>query len=274
MPGPSGIVVKPDNGMKVGPAYACIRVLRESIGSLPWEVYERLPAQDDGADNRVDADHYLTPIIGRKPNAWQTIMEVKEMAVAHLCLRGNFYAHIIPARSGVRPEAAEPGQDAGRPARRRQPALHLHAQTGHQADLCGQRDLPRPRPLLERHYGRERAGICLPHDGPLDRPADARGQSFQEWRPADVLDQAPARGQVDEGRHPQLQERLEKTPRRSGERRQSAHPPGRHGAPRVEPDQPRFTVAGVARFQRHRYMPLLRRPPAHDRDSWRGAGGY
>ena len=99
MPGPSGIVVKPDNGMKVGPAYACIRVLRESIGSLPWEVYERVPRPKGmmGPPNvRVDADHYLTPIIGRKPNAWQTIMELKEMAVAHLCLRGNFYAHIIP----------------------------------------------------------------------------------------------------------------------------------------------------------------------------------
>jgi len=91
-PGPSGIVVKPDTGLKVGPVFACIRVLRESIGSLPWEVYERL----DGQDNQPDPDHYLAPILGRRPNAWQTPIQYKELIVAHLCLRGNFYAHIVP----------------------------------------------------------------------------------------------------------------------------------------------------------------------------------
>ncbi len=97
MPGPSGIVVKPDNGMKVGPAYACIRVLRECLGSLPWKTYERLPGQDDQEDNRPDPDHYLWPILLRRPNSWQTPIEFKEMGVTHVCLRGNFYAHIEPS---------------------------------------------------------------------------------------------------------------------------------------------------------------------------------
>ena len=76
---------------------------------LPWQVYQRLPFEVQKAigeppprkapprepDVAVDPDHYLTPILGRKPNVWQTIIEFKEMIVAHLCLRGNFYAHVV-----------------------------------------------------------------------------------------------------------------------------------------------------------------------------------
>ena len=194
MPGPSGIVVKPDNGMKVGPAYACIRVLRECLGSLPWKIYERLPGQDDQEDNRPDPDHYLWPILCGGRTLADADRVQGDGRNARLPPRQFLCPHRALARSGVRPPPAQSRQDAGRSASRLVAPLHLFAQAGDQGDLSGGGDLPRPRPVLERHYGRERAGIRLAHDGPLDRPADARGQSLPEWRPADVLDQAARKG--------------------------------------------------------------------------------
>lgn len=92
-PTASGIVVKPDIAMKTGAVYACVRVLRESLGSLPWQVFKQV----DADTSTRDGDHYLARILGQRPNRWQTPMEFKEMGVTHVCLRGNFYARIVPS---------------------------------------------------------------------------------------------------------------------------------------------------------------------------------
>lgn len=93
---PSGIAVKPDNAMKVGAVFACIRVLRESLASLPFRVYKRTgPRTSEKAP-----DYYAWQTLHNRPNSWQTPMEWKDMGVAHLCLRGNFYSRIVDTAQG------------------------------------------------------------------------------------------------------------------------------------------------------------------------------
>jgi HK97 family phage portal protein len=92
-PTPSGIVVKPDTAMKVGAVFACMRVLRESLGTLPWRVHRRL----GGRSSEPAPDNYLWSVLHTRPNRWQTPIEWKEMGVGHLGLRGNFYNRIVPA---------------------------------------------------------------------------------------------------------------------------------------------------------------------------------
>lgn len=87
----AGIAVKPENAMAVSAVYGCVRLLRESLGSLPFRVYRRT-----GERSKEPApDHFLWQVLHDRPNSWQTPMEFREMGVSHLCLRGNFYCEIF-----------------------------------------------------------------------------------------------------------------------------------------------------------------------------------
>jgi len=92
----SGIIVNPQNAMQAAAVYACIKVLSESVGMLPLNIYKR------GANGGFDADmaHPLWELLHNQPNEYQTSVEFLECLVAHLNLRGNAYAWINRARSG------------------------------------------------------------------------------------------------------------------------------------------------------------------------------
>ena len=93
----SGVTVNADNSLQVSAVYGCVRVLRESLGSLPWNVYERL----DERNKEKARGHYLWRVLHDQPNHWMTPQDFKELAVNHLCLRGNFYANIIGSDSNM-----------------------------------------------------------------------------------------------------------------------------------------------------------------------------
>ena len=82
-------MVRPQNAMAVSTVFACVRLLGETLGAMPWEVYRRV--QDDPRRKELATDHYLWKTLHEKPNVWQTPLEWKEMGMAHLALRGNFY---------------------------------------------------------------------------------------------------------------------------------------------------------------------------------------
>jgi HK97 family phage portal protein len=90
LPTSSGIQVTCDNGLRVSAVFACVRVLAETFASLPCRLYERM----DGERKRQARDHWLWPVLHDQPNPWQTSFEWREMGMAHLALRGNFYNRI------------------------------------------------------------------------------------------------------------------------------------------------------------------------------------
>lgn len=92
----SGAFVTPDRAMKVGTVYACVRILSEAIGQLPLRLYRR-----DGEGRLPATDHPLHHVLAHRPNRWQTAYEFRQMAVSHICLRGNFFALIIRSRGRV-----------------------------------------------------------------------------------------------------------------------------------------------------------------------------
>lgn len=93
----SGLRVSPESAMRVSAVFACVRVIAETIASLPLIIYKRLP---DGGKTRA-ADHPLYPVLHDKPNVVQTSYEFWEMMMAHLELRGNAFARILPGPSGA-----------------------------------------------------------------------------------------------------------------------------------------------------------------------------
>lgn len=85
----AGAAVNAESSMRVAAVYGCVRVISETVGSLPLHIYRRT------AGGKIRAvDHPLYRLLHDTPNPWQTAMEFREMMQAHLCLRGNAYAYI------------------------------------------------------------------------------------------------------------------------------------------------------------------------------------
>lgn len=86
----AGTYVSPETAMRLAAVFACVRVISETIGSLPLAIYRR---RADGGKERAN-DHPLYSVF-QKPNLWQTSFEFWEMMQAHLELRGNAFAEIL-----------------------------------------------------------------------------------------------------------------------------------------------------------------------------------
>jgi len=82
----AGKRVTPDTVLQVATAWSCIRLLSETIGTLPLQLYRR-----DGETKTVDRDNPLYAILHDSPNADQSAAEFIEAIVSCLCLWGNFY---------------------------------------------------------------------------------------------------------------------------------------------------------------------------------------
>ena len=76
--------------------YACIKILSETISSLPLILYRRL--QNGGKERAID--HPLYKILHLMPNSEMTTMEYVESSQAHLGLRGNAYSEIQRDKGG------------------------------------------------------------------------------------------------------------------------------------------------------------------------------
>ena len=87
----SGMRVSPDSALRLAAVYACVRILAETIASLPLVVYQRRP---DGGKDRV-MDHWLYRLVAKRPNRFQNPFEWREMLQGHLALRGNAFNQII-----------------------------------------------------------------------------------------------------------------------------------------------------------------------------------
>ncbi len=119
-PSASGKHVNETLALSYSAVYACVRVIAETIASLPWIVYRRLP---DGGKERA-VSHRLYSILHDAPNPEMTRVEFVETIVGHLELWGNAYAEIESDGSGrvtalwpLRPDrmtVLEPTSERGR----------------------------------------------------------------------------------------------------------------------------------------------------------------
>lgn len=89
----AGVSVTADTALRVAAVYSCVRVLAETLASLPLIVYRR---KRGGGKERA-TDHWLYPLLHNVPNDWMTSFSWREMQMAHLCLRGVAYSRMVPA---------------------------------------------------------------------------------------------------------------------------------------------------------------------------------
>ncbi len=92
----TGKRVSSQRAMRLTAVFGCIRVLAESIGMLPCNIYK---TTDKGKEKAVNERLYK--LLSLKPNDYMTPQEFWELLVVCLCLRGNFYAYKVKALGEV-----------------------------------------------------------------------------------------------------------------------------------------------------------------------------
>lgn len=84
-----------NSNLQIVTVYACVRVIAETLGMLPINLY------DTSDKNKVKlADHPLARCLAISPNSYQTSAEFMEYLATSVCLEGNFYAQIIRNSDG------------------------------------------------------------------------------------------------------------------------------------------------------------------------------
>lgn len=83
----SGKVVTADKAIQLSAVWACIRLLSESISTLPLKVYSR---EADGSRKLAQA-HPAYQVLCRRPNMEMTPSRFMLLVVASICLRGNAF---------------------------------------------------------------------------------------------------------------------------------------------------------------------------------------
>ena len=94
---PSGVRVTEANAVACTAYLACVRVISESVASLPLFLYERL----DTGGKRKATNVPLNRILHQQPNPWQTAMEFREQMTALYLIYGQSFAEIKPGINGA-----------------------------------------------------------------------------------------------------------------------------------------------------------------------------
>ena len=92
----SGVRVSADSALRLAAVYASVRILSETMASLPFVLYR---LRKDGGKDKV-TDHWLYRLMAKRPNRFQNPYEWREMLQGHLALRGNAFNRILANSRG------------------------------------------------------------------------------------------------------------------------------------------------------------------------------
>ena len=96
----SGVRVNADTSMACSAYTACIRVISDSVSSLPLHLYERLP----NGGKRKASENPIYRLLHQQPNPWQTAQEFRDWMTGLYLHYGASYAEI---RAGARGPVSE-----------------------------------------------------------------------------------------------------------------------------------------------------------------------
>ena len=85
----SGVSVTEETALNCVAVWACIRLLSETLASLPLHLYKRLPRGKERS-----ASHPLYKILHDRPNEDMNSFTFRETLMSHLVSWGNAYAYI------------------------------------------------------------------------------------------------------------------------------------------------------------------------------------
>lgn len=96
-PSTSGILVSPENALRLSAVWRCNSILSGVISSFKCQPFH----EDDNGNRRIAKEHRTYKLFKKRPNPLYTKTVYWERAVTHLHLRGNHYAEIVLDKNGV-----------------------------------------------------------------------------------------------------------------------------------------------------------------------------
>lgn len=109
----SGVTVTPSSAMTSAAVYACVRIIAETVATLPLHVYRDL--QPRGRSKATTHPWYR--VLHDRPNPFMSSVSLWDALVGHAILRGTAYAEKVPAPDGtyelwpLRPERMDVERD-------------------------------------------------------------------------------------------------------------------------------------------------------------------
>lgn len=94
----AGLPVTADTALKLSAVWACVRIISESVASLPLPIYRQ---RSDGGKERAP-DHVLYDTLQYQPNSWQTAQQWRQQMTAHALLRGAGFSRLVDGPRGPR----------------------------------------------------------------------------------------------------------------------------------------------------------------------------
>lgn len=86
----TGIPVDEASAITLSAVWASVRIISETLASIPVDVYYR-----DGEQRRRASEHPVSKLIAHSPNKTSSSFTFRETLAANLCLHGNAYAVIV-----------------------------------------------------------------------------------------------------------------------------------------------------------------------------------
>lgn len=102
-PSKTGVRVNSETALSFSAVYACVRVISETIASLPLNVMVR----DEEGNRTIAYDHPIQKLLHSEPNKNMSSFQLREMLQARTLLKGNSYGLII-RDNGALPISIEP----------------------------------------------------------------------------------------------------------------------------------------------------------------------
>lgn len=92
----AGAPVTADTALHISAVWACVRLISQSLASIPLVIYRRRP---DGGRERAE-QHPLYRLLHDQPNNAMTAYEFRRLLTTHALLTGNGYARMLPGPRG------------------------------------------------------------------------------------------------------------------------------------------------------------------------------
>lgn len=84
---PSAVPVTEETALQLSAVWACVRLISQTVASLPILVYKKTATGRD-----IVTDHWFARLMMNRPNQYQTRYEFWEHQIANLAMHGNLYA--------------------------------------------------------------------------------------------------------------------------------------------------------------------------------------
>jgi HK97 family phage portal protein len=97
----AGVSFNEETAKRFSAVFACIRVLSETLASMPIIVYKDKKVGDKSSGKDRAVDHPLYDILHNAPNNEMPAFMLKETLMNHICSSGNGYAQVQRNRRGA-----------------------------------------------------------------------------------------------------------------------------------------------------------------------------